>query len=181
MMTRISQLVLLALVLVLPSGCVMVDKAADAMGYETMDLDEEWKPLVVMAERPDMLGGENQITTVGNHVYVESIEKWLTKNPPGSASYRARLRHEQEHSKRQFAMGVLLWIARYGTDKSFMWAEEQLGWYYEIIGMPWRRSEEIALVLKGYKNLLGRMVSYEDALAWVNEVKAGTWEPPPIE
>ena len=179
MMTRFFRLALLALTLVLPSGCVAVDKVAESLGYETHDLEEEWAPLMLLAERPDMLGGENQITAVGNRVYVESIEKWLLKNPPESGSYRAKLRHEQEHAKRQFELGVLLWVAKYGYDKAFMWAEEQLGWYYEIKGMPWRRSEEIALILKGFKNLMGRMVSYDGALAWVKQVKAGAWTPPP--
>lgn len=180
-MNRLIRFLLLALLLVLPTGCASFGKMYDK-NYPSEVLPEEWLPLEKIQERPEMLAKDTVTTTIGKTVYVESLAKWFEKHPPGSVSYRATMTHEREHSRRQLKRGVLAWIAQYAYDRNFMWLEEQIGYYYTITIR--RQAGEhldtlrMANVLHGYKNLRGSMISIEDALAWLNDVVSGRWQPP---
>lgn len=147
------------------------------------ELPDTYAPLKEIRERPSWLGKKSTITTIGQTVYVADLEDWLSDHAPGSARYDGTLRHEQVHAQRQERAGVTEWLARYGFQTDFMWAEEQRGWYEELrILRNWGYNvspQNTAQLLSNYRNLVGRMVSYNDALIWVNQVLAGKWAPPP--
>lgn len=179
--------IVLTALLVLPGvGCNSADKKLDdtaaALGYKERPLEEEWRPLERIRERPDMLAPDTRVTTIGRTVYVADIKKWVGEHPVGSPEWKSVLRHEQEHSKRQLKVGVLKWVAKYAYDRKFMWLEEQIGWWWgiKVLRQHGKRivPEGVAVNLESYKNLTGRMVSYEDALAWVKAVLANKWKPP---
>lgn len=163
---------ILAALLLLPVGC---------SSYDTFDLDPKWEPLEQISERPDMLGSDTQATTIGHTVYVEDLDKWLLERPVGSPRFDAILLHEQVHSVRQLDAGVTVWLAQYLTDTDFMWEEERIGWYEQLRELQRRGARVdvggVARTLHNYRNLRGRMVSYQDALQWVNDVIAGRWTP----
>jgi hypothetical protein len=165
-----------ALTIALISGC---------SSPETYDLGSEWAPLKGITERPDLvsdLASDTATTTVGQWAYVKDLDEWLVRVPPGSAKFKALMRHEQEHSRRQLDTGTWQWIGRYAVDKDFALLEEQIGYYYEITER--RRlgdqvaPEAYATVLSNYKILAGRLISYADALNWVRAVLSGQWVPP---
>lgn len=175
---------LLALVLLLGLvGCKGMDKKDDALVVHP--LDEVWRPLETVRERPRIVrdvGSDTATTTVGRHCYVRDLTEWLARVVPGSPKYLALMRHEQEHSRRQFDYGVFLWIARYSYDKAFALLEEKIGYYYEIterqrLGSP-MNVDATAIVLSRYENLAGRLISFQDARAWIYEVLTGQWTPP---
>lgn len=172
--------------LTLLAGCQYVGPVLDKDGFILAhQLDEEWRPLEDVRERPRLvrdLGSDTATTTVGRHAYVRDLDEWIDRVVPGSPKYRALLRHEQEHSRRQLAYGLYLWIARYSYDKKFALLEEQIGWYYEIterrrLGSP-MNPDITAAVLSRYENLAGRLISFEEARVWVLDVLAGRWTPP---
>jgi len=161
---------IISLILLLITGCT------------SFNLDSKWLPLKKIQKRPSL--GSNYastFTTIGDKLYYQNPEKYLKQNPPGSAKFDSLLYHEQIHSKRQFKIGVAKWILKYLCNTDFMWREEQLGWYAEIKNLMRRglriNPQAIAVSLKGYKNLKGRMVSYNDALKWVNDVISNRWKP----
>lgn len=144
-------------------------------------LDERWRPLVEVVERPDLLVSETIATTLGTRVYVADLDAFLDRFPPDSVEQEALLLHEREHAVRQLDMGLGPWLARYLNDLEFMWREEQAGWSLQLrrlqaAGRPLFPAV-IARTLAGYRNLEGRMVSEAEALAWVEAVLAGTWTP----
>lgn len=162
---------ILLVILLLLSGCKS----------STYDLPEEYRPLERIKQ--SALRSGEFITTIGDTVYVNDLGNWLQDNPVDSPAFKASLRHEQEHSRRQFAYGTTEWVAKYVTDTSFMWEEESIGWYYEITELirygEHVSPENVASVLTSYSNLAGRMISYDAALAWVNAVLRGQWKPSP--
>ena len=178
---------LLALVLLLPlAGCQMLGAPKDADGNVVAHkLDAVWRPLEDVRERPRVvrdLGSATSTTTLGRHCYVRSLDEWLARVVPGSAKYRALMRHEQEHSKRQLEMGLYLRVARYSYDKEFALLEEQIGYFYEIterrrLGNP-INIDGTALVFSKYQNLAGKLISFQDAKSWILDVLAGRWTPP---
>lgn len=172
--------VLLILVLITLSGCMMGDKKEDGTPA-VRRVEAEYTPLKWIRERPDVLLSSTAITTVGENAYVVDLGEWLERHPPGSPTYVAKLAHEQVHSIRQHKKGTFLWVSKYLWDTDFMWEEEQRGWYVEITQLRKRGKrvspEGVAAALKGYKNISGRMVSYEEALKWVKDVLAGRWTP----
>lgn len=142
-------------------------------------LDEKWLPLTEIVDRP---GSDSWITTIGTKIYYAKVDEYLKKNPPGSIRFDSLLYHEQIHSKRQLDYGVKAWLFRYSHDTGFMWREEQLGWYAEILHRRSRGEvlypEALAKTLSGYRNpVFQQMVSYEDALQWVHDVFSGVWRP----
>jgi hypothetical protein len=147
------------------------------------NVESDYRPLKQIRERPEFLAPDTTITTVGDTIYVANLKNWLADNEPGSLVYRSKLKHEQVHSIRQSDKGLAEWLAKYMTDTSFMWAEEQRGWYEEIMTIRTAglnvNPAEIAVILKGYKNLVGKMVSFDDALVWVQAVISGSWKPAP--
>jgi len=174
---------LVIVLLTLSSGCAsMMDSGT---GRDAHPLAAEWRPLESVRERPRVvrdLGTDTAITTIGRHCYVKDLDEWLGRVVPGSAKYKALMRHEQEHSKRQLDMGLYLWIARYSYDREFALLEEQIGYYYEIterrrLGNP-VNIDGTAVVFSRYKNLAGKLITFDEAKAWILDVLAGRWTPP---
>lgn len=144
-------------------------------------LDERWRPLVEIVERPDLVFGGVTATTLGTRVYVPDLRAFRQQFPADSVEQEALLLHEREHAVRQLDAGLGPWLARYLNDRAFMWQEEQRGWFLQLrrlqqAGRP-LYPEAIALALSGYQNLSGPMVGYAEALAWVDAVLAGRWSP----
>ena len=150
-------------------------------GCNTFDLDQQWLPLEQMVERPATSSSDGITTTIGTKKYRANIDDYLAENPPGSPKFFGLLTHEQVHSKRQLKMGLKKWLAKYGTDTKFMLYEEQLGYYAGMLALrrkgSYRSVQSIAYSMSKYKNLVGTMVSYEDALKWANDVYSGQWKP----
>jgi hypothetical protein len=162
------RMIIASLILAL-AGCTGASHAAP----------EEFRPLKQVTENSLRSGG--YITTIGETAYVNDLDSWLERHPVNSVSYRAKLGHESVHSKRQIDAGLAAWLNQYLTDRAFMWEEEKRGWYVELLalrsgGLP-INTNGVADVLAGYSNLSGKMVSREEALAWVNDVLAGRWKP----
>lgn len=146
-----------------------------------IELEERWRPLVEVVERPDLLVSNTIATTLGTRVYVADLGEFKRRFPEGSPERDALLAHEREHAVRQLDSGLGPWLARYLNDREFMWREEQLGWFLQLralqaAGRPLFPAV-IANTLSGYRNLEGRMVSREDALSWIQDVLAGRWTP----
>ena len=169
--------VILLLFLILPFvGCATA----------TYDLPEEWRPLEQIRERgaavDALIDNDSTVTTIGKNVYVKDLEVFLERNTPASVRFRALMRHEQEHAIRQFDYGLWGWITRYTHDVEFMWQEEARGWYYELTLLQQAgraiNPDVVAASLSNYKNISGRMVSFDDAKTWVLDVLAGRWSPP---
>lgn len=138
-----------------------------------LTLEPRWAPLTEIIERPAPAGvalSTRAIATVGHQVLVHDLADFVRRHPPGSARLEALLLHEQEHASRQEAAGLGLWLARYVSDRAFMWAEEQRGWALELQALRAaglrRDPREVAAVLTGYRNLEGPMCSYAEALAF---------------
>ena len=58
-------------------------------------LDERWRPLVAVVERPDLLVSDTVSTTLGTRVYVANLDGWLRRFPPDSVEQEALLLHER--------------------------------------------------------------------------------------
>lgn len=147
--------------------------------FKTFDLADEWAPLKQISERPSILAKDSISTTIGDTLYVEDLERFWLKHPEGSADLRGLLKHEREHSVRQYAKGVALWLACYVADKKFMWNEERRGWYLWLTepGVHWI-PEDISQRLAGYQNAAGQqMVDEQHALDWLYRVRSGSWKP----
>lgn len=157
------------LILLLATGC----------SGPTHALDEQYRPLEQIQETPLRPG--TAITTIGRTAYVNNLDEWLTRHPVGGPLYHAVLLHEQEHSTRQLNYGLTAWLARYLRDIDFMRDEELRGWYIQVQECRRRglqvSPEGVAKALSNYRNLVGRMMGYEDALTWVRDVLAGRWKP----
>lgn len=155
----------LALVLALLAGC------------SSVDLPEEFLPLTTLAEGNPL--GSTAATTIGETVYVQDLDDW--RGRLGELRVRALLQHERIHAIRQAEAGVGLWLARYLSSRSFAWREERLGWFVQIqalrAGGETVNPEGIAKILSDYKHPLGELVSYEEALGWVQDVLRGAWRP----
>ncbi len=162
-------------------------------GCQTYDLGPEWSPLNQIVERPSLpFAGDGASSTVGTKVYVVDLDGWLKDFPPGSVEFEAILQHEQVHARRQFRyqglpgeLAKTAWIARFVSDRKFMWEEERLGWFMEIthrqINGRWPSgwTVRIAKALSSrYKTITGKpMVSFDEAKAWIEDVLAGKWKP----
>jgi hypothetical protein len=175
-----SLLVLTLMSLVLGStGCMSMDKQLDPV-WESVDIPKEFRPLERVRARGNV-ASKSTLTTIGTTVYVYSLDRFRERFPFMEARYRAVMRHEQEHSRRQLKTGVVVWTAKYLVDRDFMWKEEQIGWYWEIkergrlgLGVV---PGVIGETLSNYSNISGRMISAAKATAWVKEVMAGRWTP----
>jgi hypothetical protein len=162
-------------------------------GCQSYDLGSEWSPLTKVIERPSLpFASDTATTTVGSKVYTTDLKQWLKDYPPGSVEQHALLQHEREHARRQFRYQGLpgevaktTWIARYLTDSSFMWQEEQAGFFLAIKHLQkkgrWTTNDTLrvaANMAKGYKTIGGkRMVSFDKAKRWIEDVLAGRWKP----
>lgn len=150
-------------------------------------LEDRWAPLVKVQQTTDKLIADQTTTTIGDTCYCNDLKQWLQDYPPGSVEYEAILRHERVHAVRQgsFAGQAEAWLARYAIDTKFRWEEEKLGWKEEITHLVQSGRnvipEQVALWLnQNYSGPVGgRMVSYEEALAWVKATINEAWQSPP--
>ena len=83
-------------------------------------LDERWRPLVEVVERPDLLVSDTIATTLGTRVYVADLDAFLERFPPESVEQEALFLHERQHAVRQLDAGLGPWLARYLNDRGFM-------------------------------------------------------------
>jgi len=148
---------------------------------QVLRLEPRWAPLVEVVERPALVLSDEASTTLGNRIYVVDLSGWERRYPEGSPEREGLLLHEQEHARRQAAAGLGRWLVAYLDDTDVMWDEERRGWALELrhlqrSGRP-VNPEKIAAILRGYRNLHGRMVSYPAALAFVRAVLAGAPDP----
>ncbi len=171
--------IVLVLACILFAGCTSAGK--------TFELPADYAPLKYLKNRSQMPGlglvirSKNIITTIGDSAYVKDVDEYLKTRPVGGRHFHAIMTHEQTHSRRQIATGTKKWILRYLSDAKFAWAEEQIGWYHELkllrAGGLMINVDGVAKTLAGYLIPVGRIVSEDDARAWVNDVLAGRWEP----
>lgn len=171
--------IVLTLACILFAGCTSAGK--------TFDLPAKYAPLKHLKARSEIPGlglairSASTITTLGESAYVKDVDEWLKKNPPAGRRFHSIMRHEQEHSKRQLATGTKKWVSKYLFSKSFAWKEEQIGWYYELTLLKSYGFQVnivgVAKTLSGYTIATGKIVSFEEALKWVEDVMAGRWKP----
>lgn len=144
-------------------------------------LSSVWRPLRWIQESPGLSG--TRFTTINDTVYVSDLNSVLAmqNTPEGNKELEGILFHERYHAIRQRNRSN--WLIKYGTEPHFRWQEEKLG--YEIQLRYWVEHdvdyspENIASLLNesygpikmiGIK-LTGEMVSYEDALEWINSLE----------
>ena len=151
-------------------------------GCKTYNLDDEWKPLEQIVQSKVLslgVSAKKGARVVGENVYVWSLDKFLDIGEP---RLTAKLKHEQVHAIRQFAHknGVPGWLMAYAVSTGFRWAEEQLGFYEQIIYL---RSHGVGIVVDSWADKMsgityGFMVDKDDAVEWLNKVLNGWWTPP---
>lgn len=149
-------------------------------GCNTHSIPSHFSPLDEIIERP--FGGDGFVTTFHNDVWVNDIDDFLKRKPVGSPEFNATMIHERVHSIRMGNPITTLWfVAVYVFDRDFMWEEESIGWYFQLQYMKKKGilspPEVIAVVLTRYENLIGKMISYNDALQWVRDVLTDKWKP----
>ena len=141
----------------------------------SLTLDASYAPLTRVEQDPTkMIIASSVVTTADNVVWVHDLTKWEFNNPAGP--FRdAVLQHERAHAIRQNAMGPI-WYARYLTEPSFRWAEEQVGWAIQLkcltAAVQGFDVNATAAFLSGsaYTILGVPMVSNADALAWIHSL-----------
>ncbi len=150
-------------------------------GCTTHPIPERYRPLEELSQRPWWLGG-NAMTTIGTTLWVRDIDSYLRRKPEGGALYVGDMIHERIHSLRMgniFSTGWFLLQYIFSTD--FMWEEERIGWYFQIIYLKSKgllmTPEYTATFLQTYDNLTGHMISREDAVQWSKDVYSGKWKP----
>ncbi|MCO5167887.1 MAG: hypothetical protein M9894_16205 [Planctomycetes bacterium] len=124
-------------------------------GARQIELEERWRPLEAVVEARVPWAEDTTTVTLGTRCYTADLGWWEIAYPEGPHR-DALLLHEQEHAVRQAVAGRT-WYARYLADPA---------------------PEHYAEVLAGYRLPGGRMVSYEDALAWVRDVLSVPERPP---
>lgn len=146
----------------------------------TLTLDKQFAPLERVVEAPGNVIPTHTITTIDETSYVTSLKQFLLDYPQGSAGYTAVLLHERTHVIREnaFPGGPAAWIAKYLIDRDFRWQEEKAGWKVEILYNiqhgQYANPAEIAATLNQNYRFGGRMVSYDEAIKWVQGVINGT-------
>jgi hypothetical protein len=163
--------------------CIILSLVLLATGCgSSHELGDEWLPLEQITESKIVgLGlSTGGAVTLGNTIFVVDLEKWFERNPEPKLT--AILLHEQIHAARQLKMGLSKWLAKYLTDTEFMLYEEQLGWYAKIkhygsVGYRWDPKAFARSLHRVYNNTNGPMISEEDALKWLLDVRAGRWQP----
>jgi hypothetical protein len=148
-------------------------------GGKTYNLSSAHAPLTEIVENPTRVSEPTAATTVLNTVYVGNLAAFLEAYPPGSDALEALLRHEHVHSVHEFSAFPFVdaWFGRYAADHTFRWQEEQQGFEQEIsylvhLGYTVDAGAIATRLATAYRGLDGPMVSYEEALAWVQSVVA---------
>jgi hypothetical protein len=142
----------------------------------TLPLEERWRPLEEIRQGSVPFVSNTAAVTLGTAVVVEDLDAFLAARPLGSPELEAVLAHELVHAQRQERDGAEAWLARYVVDRAFARDEELLGWRAQILAERRagraRQPEAYALALARYRNAAGRLLSYEDALAFARAVLA---------
>ena len=154
-----------------------------ASGCASHPVPEHFRPVTDIAQRPIEIG--DSITMLNTTVWVNNLDEYLKRKPEGSPLYNGDMIHERIHSIRMDGLlGTIAFVTEYLFSTDFMWEEESIGWYYELMylrtkGIVKPFAYTASFLSKGYSNLFGsEMISYEDALQWVKDVYAGRWKPP---
>lgn len=155
------------------TGCTSVPALPFVTDGREYKLNSKFAPLKAVEEATDKLFVEGMTTTIGNYCYVPDLKKWRQFYPDGSVQQDALLYHEQVHAKRQLGYPITLWLARYVTEPSFRWEEEKLGYEAEFRylyknGILLNPEAFAIMVSHDYKILGQQMVTYKDALDWIN-------------
>lgn len=153
----------------------------------TYQLEPRWAPLIKVQQTTDKLVADKTTTTIGDTCYCNDLKQWLQDYQPGTVEYEAVLSHERVHAQRQgsFDGQAEAWLTKYALDVNFRWAEEKLGWTEEITrlvqgGRSVNPQEVASWLNQNYDGPVGgRMVSYEDALAFVQATMNAAWQNPP--
>jgi hypothetical protein len=150
----------------------------------TLPLEDKWRPLKLVVERGEAPEGlqsyinNGVTTTIGRNIYVANIKKWEKRYPKGSHDRGDLLSHEIVHSSRQIKMGIIPWLRLYATDLNFRLYEEQLGYYVDIrrkVNRDWKVNAHS--YADGMARVYHGMITYKEALKWVNDVISGRWKP----
>lgn len=157
----------------LTTGLLLFVLAGCGRSFEIKDA--AYAPLVRVEEATDKLFHDGAKTTILGTIYVTDLDVFIERYPEGSVQRDALFRHEQVHSTRQWTYPGTpgLWLVRYGIDSDFRWEEEKAGWEQEIkVLVKAGEGVDIDRVARAmnenYRSPAGgRMVSFEDALAWV--------------
>jgi hypothetical protein len=150
------------------------------VGCNTHPIPDTFLPLEELVERP---WPGSYITTINTSVWAENIEDYLNRKPEWSPLYVADMIHERIHAIRMGGwFGTGIFILQYGLSTDFMWEEECIGWYYQLMylkskGIVKDPTYTAVFLSIGYENITGSMISLEDALRWVQDVYAGKWKP----
>lgn len=137
----------------------------------TQELDPKWTPLTHIVERPHLKGYESITTTITPNIYVADLDTFLEQAETDPVYHHALMLHEQVHAVRQKELGLTSWLYKYTFSPSFRLAEEKAG--YEVMIRHLVKSnyfinrEDLASGLSNYYN---GMITYDDALAWINDV-----------
>lgn len=147
-----------------------------------IELGPEWRPLERVRESSLHAAGlgDAGARTVGETVYVSSLEVWEKRLPAGPVR-DAVLAHERVHAERQLTYGLWPWITRYAFSRDFAWEEEKHGWYAQIQHLRSRGVRvdpaAVARTLADYEGPWGDLVDEGEARAWVDQALAGKWVP----
>jgi len=143
----------------------------------THPLESKWSPLKSVVQTGDLpFLGENTTMTISPYLYTEDLDNWLEMNPPGSVHYEALLRHEHKHALEQenYPAGKKAWLFKYVNNKEFRWEAEKAGYHEEIL---YYLEKGYHIIPEDYATALSEdyqgMVSYEEALAWINSILKG--------
>lgn len=154
----------------LPS-CVL-PLITDGRSYK---LDSKWEPLETVEEATDKIFTPGMTATIGMHCYTADLKEWKKNFPPGSTEETAILLHEQLHAQRQldYPGTIAIWLFRYITSPDFRWEEERRGYEIEIRylqnhGLRIDVNNLAVIMSHNYKTFGGQMISYHDAVNWIN-------------
>ncbi len=149
-------------------------------GCKTHPIPDIFLPLEELVERP---WSGSYITTLNTSVWTGDIKQYLDLKPEWSPLYVGNMIHERIHAIRMDGLlGTAIFVLQYAFSTDFMWKEEQICWYYELMylkskGIIKPSAYTAQFLATGYDNITGSMISREDALRWVKDVYAGKWKP----
>lgn len=161
--------ILILLILIIMCGC----------NQPTLKLDSKWEPLKQIKEAPHEFITEEMTVTIDDTCYVYNLREWIKNQPIGSIENDALLYHEQLHAQRQldYPGTIVIWLFRYITSPDFRWQEEQLSYEVEIRylqnhGLRIDVNNLAVIMSHKYKTFGGQMISYSDAVKWINALIA---------
>lgn len=133
-------------------------------------LDAKWAPLEVVVEVSTL--DPSAAVTHGRTLEVQDHDAFFAIE---ADEITALLLHEQEHARRQVYSfpGAWWWCFKYAHSAKFRWSEEQIGWRIQLHALKragiYTEPTGVADTL-AHQPIYDGMVSYEDALVWVQKV-----------